>query len=265
MFERRRATRRRLRHRHRFAYGWRMGMRATTVRFTDDLWQLVEREAAAQGISAAQFVRDAALLRAASLMGRRGDEEAVLDVEAVARGSLRRAGRVAPAIDPVLADPARLSLLARTGLMNGARDPALDRLARAARSVLDAPVALVSLVDHERQVFACALGLSEPWATQRATPLSHSFCRHAVVRRAPLVVQDARRHPDLQDNPAIQDLGVIAYLGIPLVTADDAVLGTLCVIDHEPRAWTRDQVALLSDLAYAAVAQLERRITAAAA
>jgi hypothetical protein len=241
-----------------------MGMHATTVRFTEDLWQLVDREATAQGISSAQFVRDAALLRAATLIGQRGDEEQILDVEAVARGTLRRGGMTAPGVDPVLAEPGRLSLLVRTGLMSGATDPALDRLARAARTVLAAPVALVSLVDHERQVFACALGLAEPWASRPQTPLSHSFCRHAVVRNAPLVVEDARRHPDLHDNPAIAELGVVAYLGIPLATSEGAVLGTLCVIDHEPRAWTREQVATMSDLAYAAVAQLERRIAQSA-
>ncbi len=240
-----------------------MGMHATTVRFTEDLWQLVDREATAQGISSAQFVRDAALLRAATLIGQRGDEEELLDIEAVARGTLRRTGQSAPQVDAVLAEPGRLSMLLRTGLMNGATDPALDRLARAARTVLDAPVALVSLVDHERQVFACALGLAEPWATRRQTPLSHSFCRHAVVRNAPLVVQDARRHPDLHDNPAIAELGVVAYLGIPLSTSEGAVLGTLCVIDHEPRDWTREQVATMADLAYATVVRLERRITEA--
>ncbi len=234
-----------------------MGMHATTVRFTEDLWQLVDREATAQGISSAQFVRDAALLRAATLIGQRGLEEQLLNVEAVARGTLRQA---AASPDPTLAEPGRPGLLVRTGLMDGAGDPGLDRLAQVARTVLDAPVALVSLVDDERQVFACALGLVEPWATQRQMPLSHSFCRHAVDHNAPLVVEDARRHPDLRDNPAVAAIGVIAYLGIPLVTTDGAVLGTLCVIDREPRAWSHEQVATMTDLADAAVARIERRI-----
>jgi hypothetical protein len=239
-----------------------MGMRATTVRFTEDLWRLVDHEATSQGISAAQFVRDAALLRAATLIGQRGDEGAVRDVEAVARGSLRQLGLTAPAPEPAQAldAPLRLTRLRETGLMDGSSDPALDRLARAARTVLHAPVALVSLVDHERQVFACALGLAEPWATRRSTPLSHSFCRHAVVSNAPLVVEDARHHPDLHDHPAVAELGVVAYLGIPLTTLEGVVLGTLCVIDHEPRAWSHEQVATMTDLAYAAVTQLERRI-----
>lgn len=237
-----------------------MGMRATTVRFSDDLWQLVDREAGAQGISAAQFVRDAALLRAAALMGARGDEDAVRSVEAIARGGLRREPDVP---EPVLSDPARLQALARTGLMDGERDAVLDGIAGAARRVLRAPVALVSLVDHERQRFACALGLPEPWAGRGETPLSHSFCRHAVVRQAPLVVDDARRHPELNHNPAVRDLGVVAYLGVPLITSDGTALGTLCVIDHVARAWTREQVDLLADLTAAATAHLERRIATA--
>ncbi len=85
-----------------------------------------------------------------------------------------------------------------------------------------------------------------------------------MVRRAPLVVEDARRHPDLRHNLAVRDLGVVAYLGIPLTTADGAVLGTLCVIDHVPRAWSREQVDLLADLATAAAAHLERRVLIAA-
>jgi GAF domain-containing protein len=136
----------------------------------------------------------------------------------------------------------------------------LDGVAGAARRMLRAPVALVSLVDHERQVFACALGLPEPWASRGQTPLSHSFCRHAVVRRAPLVVEDARRHPDLRYNLAVRDMGVVAYLGIPLPTVDGMVLGSLCVIDHLPRQWAREQVDLLCDLACAAAAHLEHRM-----
>lgn len=240
-----------------------MGMRATTVRFSDDLWKLVDHEASLQKISSAQFVRDAALLRAAALMGARGDEDAIRSVEAVALGSLGDAdGR--DAAEPVLSEPDRLAALDRTGLMGGAPDPVLDGMAAAARRGLRAPVALVSLVDHERQVFACALGLPEPSASRGETPLSHSFCRHAVVRRAPLVVEDAGRHPDLRHNLAIRDLGVIAYLGVPLTTSGGMVLGSFCVIDHVPRAWSRDQVDVLSDLAAAAVAHLEYRMLAAA-
>jgi GAF domain-containing protein len=72
------------------------------------------------------------------------------------------------------------------------------------------------------------LRLRYPWASERQTPLSHSFCQHVVESRRPLVVSDAREHPKLRDNVAIRDLGVIAYAGVPLITPTGQVLGTLC-------------------------------------
>ena len=105
--------------------------------------------------------------------------------------------------------------------------------------MLHAPVALVSLVDRDRQFFKSCLGLPEPWASERGSPLSHSFCQHAVASREPLLVTDAREHPVLRDNLAIRDMGVIAYAGIPLIDADGYALGTLCVIDSQPRHWTQ--------------------------
>ena len=242
-----------------------MGMRATTVRFSDDLWQLVDREATLQGISAAQFVRDAALLRAAALMGARGDDEAVRDVEAVARGSLRAVPGLAD-VDadlPALAEPGRLAALDRIGLMDGGPDAVLDGIASAARRVLRTPTAMVSLLDHRRHVLVSFPGLQEPWAGRGELPLSHSFCRQTVVRRAPFAVEDARVHPQLRHSPAIADMGAVAYLGAPLCTADGTVLGTLCVLDQVPRTWSREQVDLLTDLAAAATAHLERRMLAA--
>src|SRR3954465_1777650 len=82
-----------------------MPMRATTVRFSEDLWELLEAEASQQGISAAQFVRDAAMMRLGTPSGRRGDTSAPLTLEALAAGALR--GRPVNPVTP-LADPARI-------------------------------------------------------------------------------------------------------------------------------------------------------------
>ncbi|HEX2088086.1 MAG TPA: GAF domain-containing protein [Solirubrobacteraceae bacterium] len=232
-----------------------MPMRATTVRFSEDLWALLEREAAAQGVSSAQFVRDAAILRLAHVASERGAPEARLSIEEIASGALRdeRGGGV----DPVLAavtDPARL---ASVRSLAGRHRPALDRLADVAARVLNAPVALVTLVDADRQLFAGCIGVEkEPWRSDRGTPISHSFCQHAIAAREPLIVSDAREHPVLKTNPAIRDLDVIAYLGVPLITPEGHALGTLCVIDHKPRLWTSEQVGLLRDLAASVVTEL---------
>ena len=137
-----------------------------------------------------------------------------------------------------------------------ASDPAFERFVRLVRRQLGVPVALVSLVDAHEQVFPGAEGLPEPWQTTRRTPLTHSFCQHAVASREPLLVSDAREHPVLRDNLAIRDMGVVAYAGIPLIDDAGHALGTLCVIDGQPRHWTSHEVQLLGDIAASVVTEL---------
>ena len=158
-----------------------------------------------------------------------------------------------------LHDPARLAALRALALLDAPEEAAFARLTRLATALLGVPVALVSLVDAERQFFAAQSGLPEPWASRRQTPLSHSFCQHVVTSRAPLVVADARTHPFLRDNLAIPDLGVVAYAGVPLIDADGRALGSFCAIDGAPRDWTADELVLLRDLADLAMAELAHR------
>jgi GAF domain-containing protein len=232
-----------------------MPMRATTVRFSEDLWQLLDDESTRQGISAAQFVRDATIVRLAFLAGRRGDSEAELSMEAIAeRAAHRQRGERQSS---VVHAPARLRELHRTRLLDSPADESFDRLTRLTSTVLNVPIALVSLVDDDRQFFKSCLGLPQPWASQRQTPLSHSFCQHVVESGQPLVISDAREHPVLRDNPAIRDLGVIAYAGAPLITPSGDVLGTLCAIDHQPRHWTPEQVEILRNLAGSVLSEIK--------
>ncbi|MEP7190507.1 MAG: PAS domain S-box protein, partial [Roseiflexaceae bacterium] len=101
--------------------------------------------------------------------------------------------------------------------------------------------------------------LAEPWASWRETPLSHSFCQHVVDSSQPLIIADAREHPLVSDNLAIPDLGVIAYAGIPLTTADGFTIGSLCAIDHIPRDWSQDELDLLGDFAATVLTAIELR------
>lgn len=245
-----------------------MAMRATTVRFSEELWRLLEEEAAREGVSAAQYVRDATVMRVGYTMGRRGDaamESALARISGAPGGNGAAlepagapAGSSAPAdVTAVVRDRDRLRAVEGTGLLDAPPDPRFDRLTALASEVLGTPVALVSLVDADRQVFASCLGLPEPWATARETPLTHSFCQHVVAGREPLVVNDAREHPALRDNLAIRDLDVIAYLGVPLIDAAGHALGSLCAIDSRPRQWTRSQVSLLESIAGSVTTELE--------
>ncbi|MEU8240873.1 SpoIIE family protein phosphatase [Actinoplanes missouriensis] len=156
-------------------------------------------------------------------------------------------------------DGQRLAALLRTGL-DAVADPMFDRFASMVRTVLGVPVALVSLVDADRQFFPGACGLGDPWAQKRETPLSHSFCKHVVDAAQPLIVTDARVDPRVRDNLAIEDLGVVGYAGMPVFDADGRVLGSLCAIDHEPRRWTEHELSALSDLAAACSDSLQLRI-----
>jgi GGDEF domain-containing protein len=165
-----------------------------------------------------------------------------------------------------LDDARRLAALAESGLLDSPPEAAFDRVTRLVTEVLHVPVALFTLVTADRQVFKSAIGVGD----LRATPLSHSFCRHVVDDGAPLEVVDARIHPKVRDNPSISEFGIVAYLGVPLTTADGERLGALCAIDHQPREWTGRDHGVLEDLAGAAMAEVElrranRRIAAAAA
>ena len=221
---------------------------------------MLEKEAAQSGLSAAQFVREATILRLAMLAGMRGDDAARATLGTIAEEAKRPAG-AGNGHDPVaqaVADAGRLAALHRTGLLDTDPDERFDGLARVAAKALHAPIALVTLVDEDRQFFKSCIGLTkEPWASQRETPLSHSFCQHAVAARRPLIVDDAREHPTLRENLAIRDLDVIAYAGIPLIGRDGEALGTLCVIDDKPRHWRAEETALLQEIANAVVAQIE--------
>ncbi|HEX8742706.1 MAG TPA: GAF domain-containing protein [Thermoleophilaceae bacterium] len=233
-------------------------MRATTVRFSDDLWSLLEREAAAAGVSAAQFVRDATVLRIAYLMGRRGEPAIEETLTRLTDLPERDAGPIPPAdVMAVVRDADRLRSLRETGLLDSEMQENFDRHARIASEALGAPVALVSLVDEDRQFFKACLGLPEPWQSRRGSPLSHSFCQHAVASKEPLIVDDAREHPVLKDNLAIRDMNVVAYAGVPLIDRDGHALGTLCTIDDHPRHWSSHQVELLKDIASSVCREIE--------
>ena len=172
--------------------------------------------------------------------------------------SRRRRVRDRPRAAPLDA-PARLEALRRAGVLDTAPEETFDRLTRVAQEALGVPVVLLTLVDGERQFFKSQCGLAEPWATRRATPLSHSFCRHVALSGTSLAVVDARRHELVRGNPAVGELGMVAYLGVPLALRDGHVLGALCAIDHEPHAWGPEDESLLEAVAGAATAELDLR------
>ncbi len=153
----------------------------------------------------------------------------------------------------------RLGAINKTGFLDGAPEPTFQILTELATKLLETPVSLIVLVTDNRQFFVSNAGLGEPWASRRETPLSHSFCQYVTMRNQPLVIRDARRHHLVSENKAIKELGVVAYLGVPLVAPGGEVLGSFCVIDSQPRDWTRGELSLLQKLAIPTLSEMETR------
>lgn len=149
----------------------------------------------------------------------------------------------------VIQDKERLQSLRSLCLLDTPPDCSFDRLTELAVTILNVPVALVSLIDADRQFLKSQIGLPDPWKTTRQTPLTHSFCQHVVVHSQPLIIENARNHPLVYDNPAIMDLNVIAYAGIPIITSDGHTIGSFCIIDHVPRHWSEHEIDILKKLA----------------
>lgn len=147
----------------------------------------------------------------------------------------------------------RLAILYGLGILDTPPEERFDRITRLAASIFNVPMALVSLVDRERQWFKSTYGLDVA-ETSRET----SFCSHAVALREVLVVPDTFQDPRFSDNPLVTKAPRIRfYAGCPLFVGANCV-GTLCVLDNRPRQIDAEAVSLLHDLAVLAEMELCR-------
>ena len=138
----------------------------------------------------------------------------------------------------------RLEALRALEILDTPREERFDRLVRLASSILNTPMAAVSLVDEARQWFKASVGLAV-----RETPRDISFCGHAIHGDGPFVVPDALTDTRFADNPlVVEEPHVRAYAGQPLSSPHGLRIGTLCVIDQRARDFTDDELRVLSDL-----------------
>lgn len=139
----------------------------------------------------------------------------------------------------------RQHALETTGLLSSGSEARFDRLTRLARQLFSVPIALVSLIDHDRQWFKSRQGLDA-----EETPRNLSFCGHAILVSTPLIVENALEDPRFATNPLVTEAPKIRfYAGAPLHTIDGYRIGTLCLIDVQPRTFTAEQIGMLVDLA----------------
>lgn len=158
----------------------------------------------------------------------------------------------------VLMDPGRVAAVRDTGLLDTPPEESFDRLTRLAAKLTGAPVTFVSLLDSSRDFYKSAFGLGEPLNTTRQLE-GRSFCHYAMVSDGPLVLADVTQLAGFCDVPTVRSLGVRAYAGIPLVTAQGQVLGSFCAVDFEPMQWTETDVEVLVELAHSAMREIQLR------
>ena len=156
-------------------------------------------------------------------------------------------------------DPSRLAAVTATTLLDSDFEEVFDRLTRLAGAVLDVRWAFVTLVDDKRSFWKSCFGTGAVELSDRQNAVEESFCQYVVATGDPLLIDDARLDERTKLNPSIESMGVIAWAGSPLLSADGHVLGTFCVVSSEPRRWSAADASVLETLAGAAASEIQLR------
>lgn len=152
-------------------------------------------------------------------------------------------------------EPERLAALRGYGILDTPPEPDFDDLTLLASLICEAPIALLSLVDSDRQWFKSKVGM-----TISETSRDVAFCAHAILAPGLFVVRDAAADKRFANNPLVKSEPRIRfYAGAPLVTPGQHAIGTLCVIDHKPRTLSKRQLDALRSLSRVAMSELELR------
>jgi GAF domain-containing protein len=162
---------------------------------------------------------------------------------------------VVMAAAPPSIEAARIAALNRYAILDTEPEQSFDDLVTLAAHICKTPMAMLSLVDEHRQWFKSKVGVQV-----RETPREVSICTHAIQQDDLFIVPDTWQDPRFRDNPlVVGEPRVRFYAGAPLINEDGFALGTICVVDREPRELDEDQKNALLSLRRLALAQMELR------
>lgn len=157
-----------------------------------------------------------------------------------------------------LVDPKRIQAVHSTGLMDAGRQAAFDRLAQLAAKILDAPLAIVSLVGAEKQYFVADYGLPSPFNETRELPINSSICRYTLEGES-IISSNALNDPLLKFHPSTGPWGIVALVVIPLINPEGHVLGTFCAIDSKEREWSEHEIHVMQELTLSVMTEINLR------
>jgi hypothetical protein len=154
-----------------------------------------------------------------------------------------------------LNESVRLNALYGYSILDTSPESMFDALAAEVAFALDAPIAIIGFIDETRHWFKAKVGTNltvntRDWAT----------CAHTIYQATPLIAPDVRLEPRFADMPPLEQVGVLAYAGAPIITKDGCAIGTICVFDHQTRPFTTQQIQQLENYAAQVMELLEIRV-----
>ena len=161
---------------------------------------------------------------------------------------------------PIPADEEeRLAALAELNLLDTEAEPVFDRITAKLARVFEMPIALISLIDRDRQFFKSQTGLPEDLAKSRQTARNVSVCGHVVAKNQVMVIEDLARDRRFANNPLLKEHGVRFYAGVPLLAPNGQPIGSLCLMDMKPRQLTDREKRLLQEYANEVMEEIAKR------
>jgi len=186
-------------------------------------------------------------------------------VVSLAEATVQLTKMTAPLSDEMMAAPAlaneeeRLEELKGLKILDTPAEEKFDRLTEHLTRLFKVPIALVTLIDKDRQWFKSQIGLPDDLAEARATPRDVSVCGHVVAQNEILVVRDLARDPRFANNPFLKQRGFRFYAGVPLRGPNGLPVGSVCILDTKPREMSGQEQQLLQIVAEDAMEELKRR------